>query len=1305
MVIKFNLKLTVENSLNGDLIDFSKIVTRTIELQEGDTVELYKKNITDYFEKNINEYCTKNNILKSDLIIDGYEVISKTTNIHVYFKSDDIKVFSLEPSIMAYHKEVTNVIPLNCEQIDENTIRWYWEEGANDVVAHYLIDVESDTIVAHLPVMVDYYLESNLTPGKTYSRKLVSYDDTGLKTESLICSITLGKEDKISTYTNFQVEKRNEDIQEYNDVLCDRLEAFSSGIGDNLDCKLFKSDDIAYSKKFKLINKIYGVRASNEVKHHAIKFKYRFKMVGKVNYPTYDGSVKVSLKATEVTQIGVKPIQELNSTIESERTLEYVFNENCNVADICVSDLIPELKKSYGTRYRFDIEIKNVNSNIRIYSHVHGGRKEVENNSTVIKFSEYGFYDTKIHIVSEPIIKQKEYVEIYPPYQYEPLVGVVNGDFETSTSGKKDMTDNAPVFSFPDSVYDVKYYCVLEEVLPTDSYVTYKFSNDTGNDGYTLTNGDKITFTSNSIIEDPTEYEDFIAQIEQGDYIINDSRKHTYRYTISDISVNIDKYKRFILKVSPNTNDITILNHTTDLIVNDDGNINTAIEVQTRAIQSAIAKWNPLIHNGYYYYNNEERYLYTNCIMDGEGKKIEDVYYSPTVSVKVSVEATEPTGPIESFDITLSSKADLLLDENLFFYKNNKIYPRPTNVPNDYYCDLLEKYTYFSKPIVFPKKATEYNSFSWTETCKAGNKIDVYVISFNDVYGTWNKPVKVTNGGAIPSELKKSNIIKFKIVLTPAFSPTAATRDLLFSSEGAWDNICEKNLTTNVISSNERLEPKSFNTRGVYISKVFDLGDTSAAHKVRQIQPMLKYTGEVKFYIQESNKLEMLDNRLNSSAWIEVDNNTARPNVKRFYRFKIEISPRSSIHNAVIKTTRYEYADMGLDNVLPSFGNLNVKAKYDPAVSSRKYENIITKVLPFDEEEYTLIDNLKSFITTMARSQGFIYDNITSFTIIPYGSMQEKFTVSYNNTEITSGKVLIKSIETTYDEDLIKKHHKGVIFNITDNKFETYPIPQQYSPIIINEIKNNDEMKNSLTQVFFTDENGDYTLYNTEIFESLGFKTLYLQYDNIDITSLNIEIDGQKMTNYSIINNIVQFEEEIYEGAIVDIKYKLNSSFCVNYDYVEDKAIISLNGDNGKEIKKIRAFYETNKSSSTRKLHDISLNPIYNAAYNGYIYICDYTLKPNKVRIYPATDMVFANGLDEIGVLIKITDKNDNPLPNMSANIASQYGSIRKVTEKSDVNGILKCIYTSATIGCKDKITVSITPSVRDMAVITNRKL
>lgn len=1296
--IKFRLTLILDNFKTGDLDEISKTVIRKgVDLEADIPIEIDKKNVANYFSRDIKKYCEKNNISMDDVAIDGYEIKTNTPGIDIFFKSEDIESFSMEPSIIARVLEMKEQPTLMCEQLDNNTVRWFWE--FNDK-AHYLTD-NKDKVIAHTPIQVDYFIETGLKPGETYRRFLTSYDANETSLKSSECSITLIEDKSVSIYKKFQVEKRNENIIPLNTSYSSRLRAFQSGVGDGNDCRIFKPDDTSYSKRFKLINKIYGVRASKEVKHHTIKFKYRFKMTGTVDYMTYNSSAKVKITATEIVKIEDEPSNALiGNPIVCERGITYVFDDNSQVADIDFYSILPEIQANYGKRYKFDITVSDIKGKIRLYSYTHG-YIDLKEGDGILTFSEKGYHDHRMSIKAFPVIVQRDYSEIYPPKKFEPLVGAVNGDFEMSADGLKEMIATAPIFEASTSVYNRKYYCIMEDISPKEAYVTYQFEHQVGNESYTLTNGDTVTFKSNAVIEDKTEFRDFIAQVEQGEYVINDNRKHKYRYMLEGLSVSADQYKRFEVDVVPSTNDIVVLSHTKVLTVKD-GMIETDTSVSVRAVQNAIAKWNPLIHNGYYYYNQEEYYLYSKCTANGEDRILEDVFYKPTVSVKVTVDALEPAGPVENYRIEKITREKLLLDENLYVYEDNMIWPKPVNVPNDYYMDFLEEYNYMSSPFIFDKKPTEITSIRWDQICRIPNKLDVYLIPYNEVYGEWGEPIPIGHGDPLPEKLKTSQTMIMKFVMKPSRRPNIRNRSFDISCEAEWFKAADSFLSTNVYFREEQVTPRSELSDGIIISNILDLGDTSEIVKARAIGADIKSVGKVEFYIQEADTREELEYKLNNSTWTKIENKATKTKIKRFIRYKIVVKKSSTLLSMILNVSRYEYTDMKKEEYLPAFGNVVIEATYNPGETAKRYEHIIGHTLDFDGIDHVLIEDVSEYLDNFANAQGFAKERMTNYSFMPYGSQQNEISITYDKQiPIMDSRVLIKSNIVIHDYEAIENNQSGVVFPMYDNRIVVSPIPQQYSPVIVYR----DGHDEPLTNVFFEDEKGGYTLTNTEVFESLGFKTLYLKHIGIDQTSVEIEINGQVVIGYDIIDNVIEFKDYVEAGDIIKVSYQLINSFCVNYDYENDEAIIKMKGRSWENIPSARVFLETNKTEATRKLNDICLNPIYNTMYNGYLYICDYQLDVHKVEIFPEDRYIFANGKDELNVLVKATDKFGNPIENIDINIASALGKIKKLSDKTDINGIIKCKYTSWTGDCEDLIKATASKSVRAEAKIVNRKI
>ncbi|UDN60644.1 Ig-like domain-containing protein [Clostridioides sp. ES-W-0016-02] len=1223
---------------------------------------------------------------------------------------------NFEIKLIIENTEINKLISFNKHIIKKNLKLYPHEElevDSKEITKYFAKELDRYSIENNIHIsklMVDGYEIESLTEGVYIFFKTENTESFSLS-PSIVAVLeeeknVIIKENKVLSYTKFKLPERVEIVPYMNINIASRMKAFQSGIGDYNDCKLYKSEDTTYKKTFKLLNKIYGIRASNKVKYNTIKFYYRYKMEAKTNYITYDSKVSIRVSAREVSQIREKIEGEpFGPTYKSELDLDYVFDEHTQVADIYLYSLIPELKnKDYSKRYKFDIEVYNIKGPVRIYSYTHGYRDFLEDNKADanVKFSEYGYFDHKVCIKAVEVIRQKEYIEIFPPLEYDSLVGAINGDFEVSENGKKDMVDTAPVFEASLDVYDRKYYCIIEKFSPEEAYVLYEFDNQVDEEDYTLINGDKIKFYSDSIISDSTEYKEFLGQVDRGEFIIDDNRKHTYVYGLTEFSLNSNEYKRFELVVEASISDVMILDYPKVLTIRY-GYIDDIIIVSLRTLQNALARWCPSIHNGYYYYNQEEYYLYNKCNMNGQEKILQDTFNKFRILIKITLNVSEPTGQFERYDIRKFNKKDLLLDSSKFVYKDNMLWPKPIKYYNDYYYDFLEEYIYETTPFLFNKKPTSIQEISWIQKSNEFSTVDVFYVGHNDIYGEWMQPVKLIYGEPIPLNLILCKVFKLRFILKPSKMPKLQHRELIYECESDWRNFIDSFLSFNFYYREEVLMPLSDNSISISITNIIDLGDTiETTENLKYIMPSMKFDGEVEFYVQDDNVLLNLEGKLNSDKWIQVENNT-KIETKRFVRFKIVLKEGAKLYSLNLKVGRYEYTGMNLETFLPSIGDIKVKATYNPTEYSSKYENIISYNLPYDTQPYTIIKNIEEYAETVAKANNFKLENIKSIKFTKVDVYSEEYNILYDGDDkVTKKPIKAQSLYLSESDFIVESEQDGIIFKVPYTKtIRMSPIPQQYSPIIIYEIG----IEEPYTQVFFVSETGEYSLESEEKFESLGFKTLYLQNIDIDETTIVITINEVLMKDYTIENNVIVFEKEVPKGKIINVRYKIKNSFIALYDYEKDEVEIKLHKFEEKYPNKVKVYFETHKTSSLKELKHISLNPIYNTLYNGYIYISDYTLEPYFLRIYSETNFVFANGKDDISILISVTDMYNNPVEGAFVNIESALGTIEKLNDRTDINGIIPCIYTSWTGDCIDVIKAIANENAKDEITIVNRKI
>ena len=1311
--LKYTINVVFEDTSSGRFVTFEKFIERkNVKLTSKKSTFIEVVNVEECVKDQVNNYCVTNHVPTESMLVDSYEIMGSDDNIYVYFSVEDMAKFSLEPGVYAIINLTKSKPTLEAKQVNENTIKWSWSwEGAEEYTSELHSNFRGhDVIIAHTPVGVNEFVEAGIDRKlEPFVTRFIVVKKGDIEVSSIPISISLKDESSISVFRKFQKVKRRDDYKIENTEVASRMKAFQSGVGFGKDCKILKPDTIEYEKVFKLMNKVYGIRASKKIRYNTVKFFYRYMLKGKVDYLGYNGSFKVRGRATLVPDEEFEPTdEEYGDAISSIPHLEYTFDDKTFVSDIFMNDIFGNLNEGFhNARYRFDIEIYDINGDMEIYSPVYGVNRIVKGEDETVKFTFKGLSESRISVKATPIKKARDYIEMYPPVNFEPLVGAVNGDFEVTENGKKDMQSKMPQFDMPKEVYDRKYYCVIEydKTVPAEGCVQFKFKNQ--EEDYTLTNGDECTFYCDTIIEDETEYREFITQIDIGGYSINDNRKHNYRYKVNLNSIDHTKYKRFEIDIESDINDINILESEVDYTVLEKGVIGD-VKVSVRALQGAVAKWSPFIESGFYYLNQDEFFLYNKGNINGGDVDNNQFCFKSTVTARIMFNVKGGDGIYQKFNFVSKGKENLLTDPSNFIFNDGYIYPKPIRDYDDFQ-EYKAEYAFYSKPFICDIEPTKVLKIACNKIVSKYTGLDVYAVSYNDVYGEWREPVLITD--KIPKELKMSKIMMLKVVLKPSRLPNIRARHYSYNSEGAWKNWMNKSLSYNVKFKKDRLEQISKFVKGHLVSKIHDLGDTAEKKKRRSIKVELPMQfANVKIYYQHGSDYEKIDNSMHLSEWNEMELGKEYK-VERFVRFKVEIKGGGIIKNLYVTLNKYEYTGMDMKEYLPMLGDINIEAEYNPDEFVKVINYIQSIELPFDMIEYPLVENLKELAEKIGAENNFKTDDVVDVDFIKVGRFSDDYDIIYNVSErdqvITDNPIIVKSTKIIEDIELKDNNQCGVLVTPQSGRLvEVSPIPQQFSPIILQEDDDNGMVTIPYKQVHFLSKDGLFELDNVEEFESLGFKTLYLKNINIDTTSTTVRVNGNIVENYKIETNIVIFDEEIPKGDIISVTYRVKNSFAVNYDYENDKVIISLHGEDFyHKIKKVRVFYETSKDSRLRELKHIALNPIHNPSYGGYIYISDEVQEPFECSIVISDSMIYANGLDTTNVLVLVKDMYGNPIENINVRAISGLGKLDKKDKTTDVNGIARFVYTSHTGDCIDKIMAIVTPGVRSNAEIINRRV
>lgn len=291
MVIQYNIVITIVNLTDDSTSRFDKtfeaeVTAASDELLYNNHHVLVKSaNILDMFHDEIQAYCNALGIQESSVDIDEFEIVSLTDRVDVYFEDPNEHQIPLTPVIKCYIYPKNDALrspKLIGVAYDSHTIIWSWPD--DEEYAHYLIeepDAEDSSdaphIIATLPIGTKTYTETNLEPDTPYTRRLINYTAeqssipskaVTVQTETVIAETAMFEYNIAKNYDFTSEEVERESINE-------QLEAFHSGIGDDLDLKIYKQMDADFYQKFRAYFEITGRRVQREKRYDQVGFNYK----------------------------------------------------------------------------------------------------------------------------------------------------------------------------------------------------------------------------------------------------------------------------------------------------------------------------------------------------------------------------------------------------------------------------------------------------------------------------------------------------------------------------------------------------------------------------------------------------------------------------------------------------------------------------------------------------------------------------------------------------------------------------------------------------------------------------------------------------------------------------------------------------------------------------------------------------------------------------------------------------------------------------------------------------------------------
>lgn len=228
------------------------------------------------------------------------------------------------------------------------------------------------------------------------------------------------------------------------------------------------------------------------------------------------------------------------------------------------------------------------------------------------------------------------------------------------------------------------------------------------------------------------------------------------------------------------------------------------------------------------------------------------------------------------------------------------------------------------------------------------------------------------------------------------------------------------------------------------------------------------------------------------------------------------------------------------------------------------------------------------------------------------------------------------------------------------------------------------EMPEQFSPITLKDDNGIFKYLNSDgiyINETFVIKQqkvdkVFLKYSGVNV--FEIFINNIKYNDFDVVNNCVKFGNDFNENDIIKIKYTVNNSFITKYDYNLRK--IEIIADRNLINPVIN--YESNNNTNRYIPEYVSLNPVYNTNFDGFIYIDNKKYNVDKIKINCTTTTAFYNVNDRITFYVQLLDINNNPVPNKEISVyidnndSNDFGTIEYYKNNiSDNNGIVPVTY------------------------------
>lgn len=706
----------------------------------------------------------------------------------------------------------------------------------------------------------------------------------------------------------------------------------------------------------------------------------------------------------------------------------------------------------------------------------------------------------------------------------------------------------------------------------------------------------------------------------------------------------------------------------------------TFIRVKMRAsiINKDQTKWHPGIHNGYYYFNQREHFLFSDDkVLPREGTDIKSYKYNFPYIIRAYAERHYTGGDVWLSDDLADEFTRGIADGGIEISQLSNTITLKDNAKSEMFVSRVFDYgrtvETWADPIILQDE----------EAIAHGAKAELEIGAADDTgkVTTWYRP-----GFMVPAER-----VRYRLSLKEGFRKDKFIGDFPQTNQQLTEGyIGNVEVTSNTI----QIRDPELNSEGFLITRPIILGDYIDEMGTVELDVDLPEGSSIQlFSVTAMTAQHRFDIPTSTEPWIPLRSKTI-DGVHRTYIIDSVPKPYLSIVVRLMRSP--ETPDLDAKSpvisdmiVYPKLYNL---IRVAPVVDKVSIGGFISA--GYWVEDYTVplmgevISDQVFHPISAVGPESIVRDHLASIGVNDiegltfkdyFAEVDPMYSVELKVDEY--GKFPIEAKTTAVVGDIIYRQEK-LAFDPTDNSLVVRPIPQSGTPIVIQNAQGK-----FLKQVHFRDELGRPTLVNEENLVTNETRNVFLQHHEQEIEKMSvkvfIELEKNKWTQIfsaMVVQNRLVLPNFYLPFLNIRISYRLKDTFYVDYNYAvkKDHALIKVNTSYDKDVKEttiLNVKYEVNKEHAYYIGTEVNLNPLDNKIHSGFLYLTDELYDPYRLDIVCNPTTLYRSKNEKISVHAYVYDENGNPVVGEKVSWEVKYGVIEVKSFETDMSGMVTAIY------------------------------